>query len=91
MPISLRLPNEIETELARASAALGITKTALIHRGIEAYLRDHALPTAHDLYLRTQPSASATRDTPIEQREHKQRFREAMHKKQAQRKARSAA
>jgi predicted DNA-binding protein len=91
MPISLRLPNEIETALARASAALGITKTALIHRGIEAYLRDHALPTAHDLYLRTQPNAGVARDMPIEQREHKQRFREAMRKKQTQRKVRAAA
>jgi len=38
MPLSIRLDNDLEHRLARASRKLGVNKSELIKRSLEAYL-----------------------------------------------------
>jgi Ribbon-helix-helix domain len=95
MPISLRLDDALGDQLDRASAALGIPKSALIRRGIEEVLRTVSAPSAHALYVQTLPTsvegrgAGASRSS-NEARAHKLAFRQAMAKKQTDRKTRAS-
>jgi hypothetical protein len=51
MPISLRLPAEIETQIASYSEREGVSKSALIVRSIKEFLAKHAQPSAYEIYL----------------------------------------
>ena len=50
MPISLRLPIEIEHQIAGFGARLGLTKSAVIVRSIEEFLAHHAQPSSLEIY-----------------------------------------
>ena len=51
MPISLRLPLRVEEQIAEYSVRQGISKSAVIVRSVEAFLAEHARPSAYQLYL----------------------------------------
>jgi hypothetical protein len=92
MPLSLRLPNLLESELAQYSARAGISKSAAIVRSIEEFMARHAQPNAHELYLQTLPTGEAPSGLaakPADPRPRKQAFRDAMQAKQAARLERS--
>ncbi|MDO5625152.1 MAG: hypothetical protein Q4G71_10725 [Pseudomonadota bacterium] len=88
MPLSLRLPAELESQLARYGQHAGLSKSAVIVRSIEEFMARHAQPDAHTLYEQTRPRPQARpqseRDDP---RPHKQAFAQAMRRKQAARQA----
>ncbi len=46
MPISLRLPPDIETRIAGFGSRAGLTKSAVIVRSIEEFLARHAQPSS---------------------------------------------
>ena len=50
MPISLRLPTEIEQQIVGFGARLGLTKSAVIVRSIEEFLAHHAQPSSLEIY-----------------------------------------
>ena len=50
MPISLRLPNEIESQIAGYSAREGLSKSAVIVRSIQEFLARHAQPSSFEIY-----------------------------------------
>lgn len=50
MPISLRLPTDIESRIAGFGARQGMSKTAIIVRSIQEFLARHAQPTSFQLY-----------------------------------------
>jgi hypothetical protein len=92
MPLSLRLPGFLESELAQYSARAGISKSAAIVRSIEEFMARHAQPNAHALYLQTMPAGEALSDTkakPADPRPRKRAFRAAMQAKQEARIGRS--
>lgn len=51
MPTSLRLPVDIDRQIATYSARVGLSKSAVIVRSIETFLAKHAQPSAYMLYL----------------------------------------
>ena len=50
MPISLRLPADIETRIAGFGARQGMSKSAVIVRSIQEFLARHAQPTSFQIY-----------------------------------------
>lgn len=50
MPISLRLPADIETRIAGFGARQGMSKSAVIVRSIQEFLTRHAQPTSFQIY-----------------------------------------
>jgi predicted DNA-binding protein len=60
MPISLRLPAEVESQIANYSARLGLSKSAVIVRSIEEFLAENAQPSAYQLYLDAMEAAQTT-------------------------------
>lgn len=94
MPISIRLPADIEAQIASFSARQGVSKSALIVRSIKEFLAQHAQPGAYQIYLdemqKAQGAASsdATAKTP-EQRGTKLTARAAMVRKHAERSTRA--
>ena len=50
MPISLRLPADIESRIAGFGARQGMSKSAVIVRSIQEFLARHAQPTSLQLY-----------------------------------------
>ena len=51
MPLSLRLPAEVGSQIASYSARSGLSKSAVIVRSIEEFLAKNAQPSAYQLYL----------------------------------------
>ena len=51
MPISLRLPSEVDSQIASYSVRLGVSKSAIIVRSIEEFLARNAQPSAYQLYV----------------------------------------
>lgn len=50
MPISLRLPADIESRIAGFGARQGMSKSAVIVRSIQEFLVRHAQPTSFQIY-----------------------------------------
>ncbi len=50
MPISLRLPVEVEKQIAGYSARHGVSKSAVIVRSISEFLANHAQPSSFQIY-----------------------------------------
>ena len=50
MPISLRLPPDIETQIVGFGSRAGLTKSAVIVRSIEEFLARHAQPSSQQIY-----------------------------------------
>jgi len=93
MPISLRLPADVETQIASFGARLGLSKSAVIVRSIQEFLAAHAHPTSLQIYEEAMRNAQdgnrvterdAERET-AEQRPHKRQARTAIARKHAQR------
>ena len=59
MPISLRLPVEIEHQIAGFGARLGLTKSAVIVRSIEEFLAHHAQPSSLEIYEAAMQASAA--------------------------------
>ena len=59
MPISLRLPSDVDSQIASYSARLGLSKSAVIVRSIEEFLAKNAQPSAYQLYLDAMDAAQA--------------------------------
>jgi hypothetical protein len=89
MPISLRLPADVETQIASFGARLGISKSAVIVRSIQEFLAAHTHPTSLQIYEEAMRTAQdSNRDTErevVEQRPHKLQVRTAIARKHAQR------
>jgi predicted transcriptional regulator len=88
MPISLRLPPELEAQLAGLSARQQVSKSALIVRSIKAFLMQHTTPSSQEIYaqaMRGSSSADGSNERPAEQRLHKLAVREAVLRKATQR------
>ena len=58
MPISLRLKPELEARIAEYCERTGLSKSAVIMRGISEFLDAHATPSAYDLYLKHAPDVT---------------------------------
>ena len=94
MPISLRLPTEIEDQIAGFSARQGLSKTAVIVRSIREFLARNTQPSSLQIYedaMRGGDDASrdAKRDA-AEQRSHKIVVRNTIRQKHAERSASAA-
>ncbi len=86
MPLSLRLPADIEHDLAAYGARHGVSKSALIVRSIREFLAAHTQPSAFALYeAEMDKAALPQRARGEEARPHKLRFRELVQQKRAQR------
>ena len=92
MPISLRLPVDVETQIAGFGARLGLSKSAVIVRSIQEFLATHAQPTSLQIY---EEAMRGSQDTPestrrdqqieaAEQRPHKLQIRATIRRKHAQ-------
>ena len=87
MPVSLRLPAELEAQLAEFGALHNTTKSAVIVRSVRDFLAAHAAPSMQEIYHqamhvaeRSTPASEAAR---TETRPHKLAFRERMRQKHA--------
>lgn len=91
MSLSSRLPTTLETEVVAYSSRTGLSKSAVIVRSIEAYLRSHAQPSAFDLYEEAMRGISGADEIPASQdvRPHKQAVAAAVRRKHAERSARA--
>lgn len=95
MPISLRLPSDIEMQIAGFGAREGLSKSAVIVRSIQEFLARNDQPTAFDLYQEAMRHSSAAKDAKdvrrasSEQREGKLQLREIVRRKHAERSARA--
>ena len=92
MPISLRLPVDVDSQIASYSARLGLSKSAVIVRSIEEFLAKNAQPSAYQLYLdamaSTQtPAASTVKSTTLDG--HKLAVQNALQRKHKARSARA--
>jgi predicted DNA-binding protein len=85
MPISLRLPENIETQIANFSERQGLTKSALIVRSIQEYLTKHAQPSSLEIYVDAMNETSEARSESVGQRPHKQQVRDAIRRKHTER------
>jgi len=50
MPISLRLPADMEAQIASFGSRSGLTKSAVIVRSIQEFLANHAAPSSLQIY-----------------------------------------
>ena len=91
MPVSLRLPADLEAQLAEFGARHNTTKSAVIVRSVRDFLALHAAPSMQDLYAQAMDAAERTAPTSdtarTETRPHKLAFRERMQQKRAVRTA----
>ena len=92
MPISLRLPAEVDSQIASYSARLGLSKSAMIVRSIEEFLAKNAQPSAYQLYLdamesvHSTPAQSAKDKAPVD---HKLAIQKALQRKHQDRSVRA--
>ena len=92
MPISLRLPFDIDSKIASYSARLGLSKSAVIVRSIEEFLAKNAQPSAYQLYLDAMESAQSTPAQSLSLKApdgHKQAIQKALQRKHKDRSARA--
>ena len=97
MPISLRLPPDIETRIAGFGSRAGLTKSAVIVRSIEEFLARHAQPSSQQIYEEAMRTAVVQRgdakvDPAVEAREQrplKLQLRKAIRNKHAARSERA--
>ena len=97
MPISLRLPADIEAQIAGYGARAGLTKSAVIVRSIQEFLAHHAEPTSAQIYEEAMRQADAqegnANDNTVadaqEQRPLKQQARQAIRNKHQERSQRA--
>ncbi len=99
MPISLRLPSDIESQITGFGARQGLSKSAVIVRSIQEFLARNAEPTSHQIYQEAMGAAvrddarrtlnADTAHSAAEVRPHKIQVREAIRRKHAKRAARS--
>ena len=94
MPISLRLPPEIEDQIAGFSAQQGLSKSAVIVRSIHEFLARNAQPSSLQIYEEVMGNGvDETRDAKreaAEQRLHKILIRDAIRQKHAMRSGRAS-
>ena len=94
MPISLRLPSEIESQVAGFSARSGLSKSALIVRSIREFLARHAQPTSLQIFEEAMRDSRGgqgdARREAAERRPHKLKLRAAIHRKHVRRSERAA-
>lgn len=62
MPVSLRLPTEIEAQIAAYSAREGLSKSAVIVRSIQEFFARNAQPSALEIYEAVMRSESDLSD-----------------------------
>ena len=92
MPISLRIPIDVEMQIADYSTRRGISKSAVIVRSIEEFLTRHAQPSAYQIYLdvmKAADKAPVEQTSAQEQRAHKLAVQKALRRKNAERSARA--
>lgn len=91
MALSLRLPSPLESEILAYSTRTGLSKSAVIVRSIEAFLRSNAQPSAFDLYEDAMHSVHRAAYEPASQdaRLHKQDIAQAIQRKHTERSARA--
>lgn len=97
MPISLRLPADLETRIAGFGAHLGLSKSAVIVRSIQEFLATHAQPSSLQIYEEAMRGAqdapaggiSDKKGEASEQRPHKLQARKAIRRKHTQRSERA--
>lgn len=91
MSLSLRLPTALESDIFAYSARTGLSKSAVIVRSIEAFLRSNAQPSAFDLYEEAMRGIGSSSNTPAlkDARPHKQAIATAVRRKHAERSARA--
>ena len=98
MPISLRLPNELESQITGFGARQGLSKSAVIVRSIQEFLARNAQPTSLQIYQDAmrdalkgefEPDSQHERNDALragaEVRPHKLQVRKAIRSKQAKR------
>ena len=89
MPISLRLPEDLETQIAGFGARQGMSKSAVIVRSIHEFLAKHTQPSSLQIYEEVMREAEGQRDDAereaLEQRPLKLAVRKAIRRKHAQR------
>lgn len=74
MPLSIRLKPQLEQRLAEYSVRKGISKSAVIAKGVESYLDQNAEPALYELYerfaaaLRQTPGTRRRADRPVRER-----------------------
>lgn len=93
MPISLRLPKDIEDQIAGYSARQGISKSSVIVRSIHEFLNRHAQPSSLQIYEelmaggvdKDEDAKSDARREAAEKRPHKILVRDAIRQKHAER------
>ena len=89
MPISLRLPEDLETQIAGFGARQGISKSAVIVRSIHEFLARHAQTTSLQIYEEAMREAEGQRDDAkreaMEQRPLKLAVRKVIRRKHAER------
>jgi predicted transcriptional regulator len=94
MPISLRLPKDIEDQIASFSARQGLSKSAVIVRSIHEFLARNAQPSSFQIYEDVMregldESRDAKREA-AEKRPHKILVRDAIRQKHTERSASAA-
>jgi hypothetical protein len=95
MPISLRLPADLETQISGFGVRQGLSKSAVIVRSIQEFLARNAQPTSLQIYedaMRVVPSLrdaakSDKKSEAAEQRAHKLQARTAIRRKHVERSA----
>ena len=98
MPISLRLPVNLETQIAGFGLRAGMSKTAVVVRSIQEFLARNAQPTSRQIYDDAMREAQqgpvradgGRKSEAAEPRAHKREFRAAIRVKQARRSEPSA-
>jgi hypothetical protein len=91
MPISLRLPQDIEAQLAGLSVRQKASKSALIVRSITEFLQRQNAPTSQEIYEQAVRGTGSTRvSTQPEAHAHKLAVRDAVLRKAAQRRTTSS-
>ncbi len=91
MPISLRLPAEIEAQITGFSERQGLSKSAVIVRSIEEFLAKHAQPSSFEIYEEAMLAVAETGSKleSVEQRPHKKRVLDAIRRKHSERSKRA--
>ena len=94
MPISLRVPTDIEAQIAGYGSRTGLTKSAVIVRSIQEFLARHAAPSSLQIYeeVMQQADDESQFDLPVEglaQRSVKLQVCQAIQSKHAERSERA--
>jgi len=95
MPISLRLPKDIEDQIAGYSARQGVSKSSVIVRSIHEFLNRNAQPSSLQIYEevmaggvdKSGDAKSDAKREAAEKRPHKMLVRDAIRQRHAERSA----